>query len=145
MDYRQILLAVDFADHAEPLHNRALNLSRQYQAGLDIIHVVENIPVVDASFGPSLPIELDLTEQLLENARQRLARLGEQLQVPPDRRWLELGSPKAEIIRVAKERGTDLIVVGSHGRHGISRLFGSTASGVVHHAECDVLAVRLFN
>ena len=56
---------------------------------------------------------------------------------------MEIGSPKAEIIRIAEDMGADLIVVGSHGRHGIALLLGSTAASVVHHAKCDVLAVRL--
>jgi universal stress protein A len=60
-----------------------------------------------------------------------------------ERRWIEMGSPKAEIIRIAREQRVDLIVLGSHGRHGLSLLLGSTASSVIHHAECDVLAVRL--
>jgi universal stress protein A len=46
-------------------------------------------------------------------------------------------------VRIAKERGVDLIVVGSHGRHGLQLLLGSTANGVLHLAECDVLAVRV--
>lgn len=62
-----------------------------------------------------------------------------------DCQWLEMGSPKTEIIRVATENQVDLIVVGSHGRHGLALLLGSTANGVLHHAPCDVLAVRLQN
>jgi universal stress protein A len=56
---------------------------------------------------------------------------------------VELGSPKAEITRVAEEQGVDLIVVGSHGRLGLELLLGSTANGVLHAAKCDVLAVRV--
>ena len=44
---------------------------------------------------------------------------------------------------MAEELGTDLIVVGSHGRHGLALLMGSTANGVLHGANCDVLAVRV--
>ena len=54
-----------------------------------------------------------------------------------------MGSPKTEIVRVANEHKVDLIIVGSHGRHGLALLLGSTANGVLHHATCDVLAVRL--
>ena len=54
-----------------------------------------------------------------------------------------MGSPKTEIVRVANENKVDLIIVGSHGRHGLALLLGSTANGVLHHATCDVLAVRL--
>ncbi|MEW8014407.1 MAG: universal stress protein, partial [Candidatus Sedimenticola endophacoides] len=56
---------------------------------------------------------------------------------------VEVGVPKREIVRVAQEHGADLIVLGSHGRHGLQLLLGSTASGVLHLAGCDVLAVRI--
>jgi len=48
-----------------------------------------------------------------------------------------------EIIKIAEENNVDLIIVGSHGRHGLALLLGSTANGVLHHAKCDVLAVRI--
>jgi universal stress protein A len=67
------------------------------------------------------------------------------LAIPEAQTWLETGSPKQEIIRIAEENAVDLIVVGSHGRHGLALLLGSTANGVLHHANCDVLAVRLQN
>jgi len=51
--------------------------------------------------------------------------------------------PDSEIHRLAKDQGLDLIVVGSHGRHGLSLLLGSTSTGVLHGAKCDVLAVRI--
>ncbi len=47
------------------------------------------------------------------------------------------------IVEYAKEQDINLIVVGSHGKHGIDVLLGSTANGVMHRAPCDVLAVRI--
>lgn len=141
--YQHILLATDFSEHIEQVIQRAHDLSVRYQARLSLIHVVENLPIGDASYGPIIPFDIDLTEQMVDSARQRLAQLGQSLNVPDERRWVEIGSPKAEIVRVAGEQGVDLIVVGSHGRHGIALLLGSTATGVIHHARCDVLAVRL--
>lgn len=47
------------------------------------------------------------------------------------------------ITEEAERLGADLIVVGSHGRHGVRLLLGSTANAVLHHAKCDVLAVRI--
>ena len=54
-----------------------------------------------------------------------------------------MGAPKNVIIHQAEKLKADLIIVGSHGRHGIQLLLGSTANGVIHHAHCDVLAVRI--
>ena len=56
-------------------------------------------------------------------------------QLSSDHRHLTYGQPRQEIHRLAEEQGCDLIVVGSHGRHGLALLLGSTAN--------DVLAVRL--
>jgi len=141
--YRHILVATDFSDHASAVAQRALELSKYYQAGLSLLHVVENLPIVDTTYGPVMPFEIDLTDQMVEAARTRIAKLGELVGVPEDHRLVEVGSPRMEIVRVAEEIGIDLIVVGSHGRHGIKLLLGSTASSVIHHATCDVLAVRL--
>jgi universal stress protein A len=141
--YRHILLATDFSERSEQAIDRARDLAQKYGADLSLLHVVENMPIGDAAYGPIVPFDIDLTEQMLDAARTRMAKLGESLGVPEQRQWVEIGSPKGEIIRIASERKADLIVIGSHGRHGIGLLLGSTASSVIHHAECDVLAVRM--
>ncbi len=142
-NYTNILLAVDFYEHCEAVANRAKDLAVKYQAKLGIIHVVDSLPITDAGYGADIPFNLDLTAELMAGAKKRLSKLAEKMDVPEDRQWLEMGSPKSEIIRVAEENKVDLIVVGSHGRHGLALLLGSTANGVLHHATCDVLAVRL--
>lgn len=142
-NYKNILLAVDFYEHCEAVANRANDLAIKYQAKLSIIHVVDSMPITDATYGADIPFNMDLTTELMEGAKKRLAKLAEKLDIPKERLWLEMGSPKIEIIRVAEENKVDLIVVGSHGRHGLALILGSTANGVLHHATCDVLAVRL--
>ena len=141
--YQHILLAVDFYENNNVVVNRAQDLVNKYQAKLSIIHVVDNMPIADTGYGADIPFNIDLTTELMASAKKSLIKMGEKLAVTEDRQWLEMGSPKLEIIRVANENGVDLIVVGSHGRHGLALLLGSTANGVLHHATCDVLAVRL--
>ena len=142
-NYKHILLAVDFFEHCEAVANRAKDLAIKYQAKLSIIHVVDSLPITDAGYGADIPFNMDLTTELMAGAKKRLAKLAERLDVTEDRLWLEMGSPKTEIIRISEENNIDLIVIGSHGRHGLALLLGSTANGVLHHATCDVLAVRL--
>ena len=142
-NYKHILLAVDFYEYSEGVVNRAKDLANKFQAKLSMIHVVDSLPITDAGYGADMPFNMDLTEELMTGARKRLDKLAEKLAVTEDRLWLEMGSPKTEIIRVAEENKVDLIVIGSHGRHGLALLLGSTANGVLHHATCDVLAVRL--
>jgi universal stress protein A len=141
--YKHILLAADFSKHGEDVANRAKDLADKYQATLGIVHVMDNLLITDAAYGSTIPFDLDLTAELMAAAKKRLVILAEKLNIAEDHRWLETGSPKLEIIRVANENNVDLIVVGSHGRHGFALLLGSTANGVLHHAQCDVLAVRL--
>lgn len=141
--YKHILLAADFFEHGQQVAEKAKRLAEQNQAQLSLVHVVDNLPITDPAYGPMIPFGVDLTQELIEATKKRLAELGEKLGVPAERQWLEMGSPKLEIVRVAVENRVDLIVVGSHGRHGLALLLGSTANGVLHHAKCDVLAVRL--
>jgi universal stress protein A len=143
MTYRHILVAVDFSEHAERAVERASDLAKHYSAELSMVHVVEYLPILDPSFGPVVPFDVDLSETMLEAGKKRIAELGERSGIPENHRWVEMGSPKAEIVRIAEEQKADLIVLGSHGRHGVALLLGSTAASVMHHAGCDVLAVRL--
>ena len=142
-NYKHILLAVDFYENSEIITNKAEDLAKKYQAKLSIVHVVDSLPITDAGYGTDIPFNMDLTAELMAGAKTRLVKLAERLGVPEDRLYLEMGSPKTEIIRIAEEKKVDLIVLGSHGRHGLGLLLGSTANGVLHHATCDVLAVRL--
>jgi universal stress protein A len=142
-NYQHILLAVDFFAQCDLVIDRAQELAKRYQAKLSIVHVVDSLPIADVGYGADIPFDLDLNTALMESGKKRLAELAKKLAISEDSQWLEMGSPKVEIIRIAKENAVDLIIVGSHGRHGLALLLGSTANGVLHHAPCDVLAVRL--
>ncbi|WP_347988095.1 universal stress protein [Methylomonas sp. AM2-LC] len=140
--YTHILIAADFSDHGHEVSHVAKQLAEQNQAKLSVIHVFENIPIAEPLYAP-MTFDADIAEELMKNAQIGLRKFADDLSVPEERQWFELGSPKLEIVRVAEENQVDLIVVGSHGRHGLGLLLGSTANGVLHHAKCDVLAVRL--
>lgn len=141
-DYRHILLAVDFSDDSERVFQKALDMARCSNATLSLIHVVEYTSSMYAGDIP-LPEDLDLDRRLAEQAVTKLEQLARDHGLPDAERRVEIGVPKREIVRVAEEIGADLIVIGSHGRHGLQLLLGSTANGVLHQAPCDVLAVRV--
>jgi universal stress protein A len=143
--YKHILFATDFTEHSNEVATKAHQLATINNAELSIVHIVDYIPITDATYGPIIPYNGDLLEQLMSSAKERLAKLANDLGIAKENQWLETGSPKLELVRIAKENKVDLIVVGSHGRHGLALLLGSTANGVLHHAKCDVLAVRLKN
>ncbi len=141
--YKHVLLAVDFFDKSDVVADRAKDLAERYQARLSIVHVVDTMPITDPAYELLMPFDMDLTAEFLAAAKSKLNALAKKLNVAESDLCLETGSPKHEIIRVAEELKADLIVIGSHGRHGLALLLGSTANSVLHHAACDVLAVRL--
>ena len=72
----------------------------------------------------------------------QLNALAERLKVDAKHRFLEFGSTKNEVLRIAEAHKVDLIVAGSHGKHGLALLLGSTAHAILHGAHCDMLIVR---
>ncbi len=142
-NYNHILLAVDLSPTSQQVAIKAQHLAALNQAKLSIIHVVEIIPMIDINYETVSPFTSELNQILISNAEKNLSFFVSELKLTPEEQLLEQGDPRDEIIRVAKENQVDLIVIGSHGRHGLSLLLGSTANAILHHAVCDVLAVRL--
>ena len=140
--YAHVLVAVDFSAEAETLVERAVQLRDQCAARLSLLHVVEYLPMA-YSGDLVLPEGFDLEQELLDVAARQMAALGERLGVEPGDRRVEIGNTGHTILRVAEDLGVDLILVGSHGRHGLAALLGSTARSVLNGARCDVLAVRV--
>jgi len=143
--YQHILLAVDYSAHSEAVIHRAKDLVGKYQAKLSIVHVLDDIPMPDTGYGTVISLTENSGYELLEAEKVRLMQIGDRLGVAQANRWLIWGAPKQEIVRLAEQEQIDLIVVGSHGRHGLALLLGSTANSVLHYAGCDVLAVRLLS
>jgi universal stress protein A len=141
-NYRNVLVAVDFSDDSKAVINKALEIAARNQADLHLLHVVEYTSSMYAGDIP-LPEDLNLDQDLAEQAAVRLKTLAQESSIPDAMQHVEIGIPKREIVRIAEACNADLIVVGSHGRHGLQLLLGSTANGVLHLAKCDVLAVRV--
>ncbi len=141
--YKHILLAVDFSEDTDCLVERTSGMVLLNDAKLSIIHILDNIPMPDISYGTVITLNDETDNSLLEQEKAKLNEIGKILNVPENQRWLIWGSPKEEICALAEQENVDLIIVGSHGRHGLALLLGSTANDVLHYAPCDVLAVRL--
>lgn len=142
--YRHILVALDLSNEAHQVAERGRDLAAHYDAKLSLIHVVEPI-IVDNSYDlmTSLPAELDDT--LLERARSFLGKISDQLHLGEVEKVVAQGSIRAEIFGVAQSQAVDLIVVGTHGRHGVGLLLGSTANAILHGTPCDVHAIRIYS
>lgn len=138
--YRNVLIAVDLSDDSAAVVRRGLEVAGD--ARVSLLHVLEFIPV-DPAGEALLPPPVDLEGELLQSARQRLDALCQSLGLADAPHRVEIGSIKAEIVRVATEEQADLLVLGSRERHGLALLLGSTEKSVLHKTPCDVLAVRL--
>lgn len=137
--YKHILFATDLTEDTEYLLEKTRFIREKTSATLSLIHVVEPLPGYSYAY---LGIE-DIEGQLLSEARSSIAKLAEKLNVGKNDQFVEVGPTKTKILKVADEIKADLIICGSHGRHGLSLLLGSTANAILHGAKCDVLTVRL--
>ncbi len=145
MSYQHVLFAADFSEDALPIGERAKDIARQSGARLSLIHVVEEVNIGLGGGYELLPVLSELPDRvLLQEAQAALGTLAEKIGLDGAEQWVVSAlSTKEGILGAAKEHGADLIVVGSHGRHGLALLLGSTANAVLHGAPCDVLAVRI--
>lgn len=137
--YRRVLLVVDLTEDSLTIGRKACSLAASLGAEIELLHIVEFVPV--EPMGEALMPSAQIQEDLLHRAERRLAALAGELGISGPAR-VESGNVKSEIVRVARERHVDLIVLGSRERHGLSILINLTEDTVLHAAPCDVLAMR---
>ncbi len=145
MAYKSILIAVDLTEEAEEVITAARNIAdgsadtklaattiirplAGTYGGLDMASVVSGVP---------------FEEEMRSQAIERLKKLGAAYNIGANDTYVRMGTPATEIRSLAEELGADLIVIGTHGRHGLGLLLGSTTNAVLHGITCDVLAVKI--
>lgn len=140
--YKHILVGLDLTEQeSKVLLDKAQKLAAQERTDLSLVHIIE--PLTFAYAG-DLPIDLTNTQEIMrQHANDTLNELASSLEQAPKSCEIIVGQTATELRQFAADIGADLIVVGSHGRHGLALLLGSTASDVIHGATCDVLAVRI--
>jgi nucleotide-binding universal stress UspA family protein len=138
----RILVPHDFSETAAAALAMALDLAEKLRARVTILHVYE---VPTYVFPESVVATADLVGQIRGAAEEALAGIQERSQRPGVQvdTSLRQGVAWSEIDRAAQELKTDLVVMGTHGRRGVSRaLIGSVAEKVVRTAPCPVLTVH---
>ena len=139
--YNHILVGLDLSTESQQVIDRVKFLFVDTDTKISICHILEPLAF---TYGGDIPVDLsDVQAQLKEQAVERLAFYGAQLNIEGDDQHVILGHPAQEMHAMATSESIGLIVVGSHGRHGLSLIFGSTSNSVLHGASCDVLAVRI--
>ena len=145
MQIKTILFPTDFSNGARAALDHALSLARDYKARLILLYVIQDISIAEWYIPSALSVT-DLIEDMQKGAWKEMDRWSAEVaaQVKDVEKMVVRGVPFVEIIRTAKEKNADLIVIGTHGRTGIDHmLFGSTAEKVVRKASCPVLTVRV--
>ena len=139
--YKKILAAVDLTEESNQVLDQARSMADLYKAELSIVHIIEPLGY---AYGGDIPMDLtEVQKQLEDHAKKYLNDTGEKYNTPKELQYVIIGRPETEIHRLAEDGNYDLVLIGSHGRHGIQLLLGSTSNGVLHGAKCDVLAVRI--
>jgi universal stress protein A len=139
--YKKLLVVLDLSLDSEQVAVAARDLAAYSKAAIIALHVVEFVPV--EPMGESLMPTVQIEEDLIRRSREKMRELADRLGLTGADLRVEAGNIKAEILRIAAEEAVDLIVVGSHERHGLAILVNFTEDAVLHAARCDVLAVRL--
>jgi nucleotide-binding universal stress UspA family protein len=142
---RRIVHPSDFSPASRPAFRKALELARTYRAQLLVAHVLSVLPVIaDAYVAPSVWDDLERGQRT--TAQRQLGRLVAKAKaagVRTSSALLDIGVTHEQIVRFARAKRADLIVMGTHGRSGLTRaLLGSVASRVLAAARCPVLTVR---
>jgi nucleotide-binding universal stress UspA family protein len=145
MQIKTILFPTDFSQGARAAMDHAISLARDYKAKLILLYVIQDISIAEW-YIPSSLSAADLVEDMQKSAWNEMDKWGAEVakSVPGVEKMVVRGVPFVEIIKTAKDREADMIVIGTHGRTGIDHmLFGSTAEKVVRKAGCPVLTVRI--
>lgn len=143
--YQRILVPVDGSSTSGHALQEACKLARQLGAQLELVYVIDDIRLMNAD---SYINYAEMTEALKSSGNRVLAQAhaeARQSGIEAEVKLLEAGGDRiaSVIVEEARSWPADLIVIGTHGRSGFSRVvFGSVAEGVVRAAHIPVLLLR---
>jgi len=145
MTYKNILVAVDTTDEAEDVIRAARDISMEKNSTISAVTVIR--PMADFYINLYTTLEESagngIEARAVERATAWLSDLVERFGIDASAVNVIIGTPAVEIRQLAEKIGADLVVLGTHGRHGLGLMRGSTANAVLHGAPCDVLAVKV--
>ncbi|MEZ5560498.1 MAG: universal stress protein [Pseudomonadales bacterium] len=143
--YQHVLAAVDLSAESDQVLDVAQMTAQREGAALKIAHVIKPFHHAYAGINPSTlaDIGVQFEHEADKQARQQLAEIARGRGLKETDTVVRHGAPAPELHGIIEEFACDLLVVGTHGKHGVELLLGSTANAVIHGVTCDVLAVRI--
>jgi nucleotide-binding universal stress UspA family protein len=142
--FEKLLVPIDFSEVAPVLANWVKNLAKKLKAKIYVLYVLEDLSAYEGIY-VDLKTLGELEETLYEGAKKSMedfmkTHFSDYPEVEP---IIEKGEVVETIIEVAKEKGVDFIVMGTHGRKGLDKiLFGSVAEGVVKNSPIPVITIN---
>lgn len=138
--YQCIVAAIDLSDEAHWVLDKAAALAKQYNATLDVVHVLD-WPLT--GFDPVVGFSAVSDDTMLQEMARSVQKMVTKYNVDAAHVHTLLGQPSGMVAHLTEQLHADLLVVGSHGRRGWRALLGSTANAIVHVVQCDCLVVRI--
>lgn len=142
--YKNILVAIECSQSSQLVLEKAADMiAGRDDVKVHIVHIVLDLIIADWAGSPGqVPPPLD-QEELAQSGAEYLKPMIEQVGLDPNSLIVCFGAPARTILKQADNLEADLIIAGSHSRHGLEILLGSTAHKILNLAECDVLLVRV--
>ncbi|MDH3975747.1 MAG: universal stress protein [Deltaproteobacteria bacterium] len=143
-DIKKILFPTDFSEGSDEVFSYVLALAKKFNASIDILHVIHEFADITGFYVPHISYDV-LEKEMEEAAFKNMKRFCDK-NIDSGINYTihtKKGAPFVEIIKTAREKMSDIIIMGTHGRTGIDHvLFGSTAEKVVRKSPVAVLTVR---
>lgn len=140
--YNHLLAAVDLTTDSSLVAKHAARLAELFSARLSLAHAVEFSATDPTGEGILVP-PISLEGELAQSAHHELRRLRDEINLPHAEIEVAIGNTRTEIVRIAREKAVDLLILGAHERHGLAFLLGNHENAIIRHAPCDVLAIRI--
>jgi nucleotide-binding universal stress UspA family protein len=137
--YSKILFATDLTESSIDMCKQAVKLSKQLQAELYLVHVIE----IPSSFQYAHTLGFaELTKPNINEVSEILNTMANQFNIAKEQQIIEIGNAKKKILDTAIRYGCDLIIVGSHSNSDSLHRLGGVSQAIVHDADIAVLTLR---